>query len=61
MEKNEVIKHCGAPTVKDEGNSYWFYDRGDLNLVTRIFFVGDMVFHIFRRDDFDLFSAGSTR
>jgi len=42
MEKDEVIKHCGAPTVKDEANSYWFYDRGDLNFVTRIFFVGDM-------------------
>lgn len=41
MKKDEVIKHCGAPTVKDEANSYWFYDRGDLNLVTRIFFVGD--------------------
>jgi hypothetical protein len=41
MEKDEVIKLCGEPTVRDEGDSYWFYDRGDLNLVTRIFFVGD--------------------
>ena len=41
MKKDEVIKHCGAPTVKDEANSYWCEDRGDLNLVTRIFFVGD--------------------
>jgi len=42
MEKDEVIKLCGEPSVKDEANMYWFYDRGDLNLVTRIFFVGDM-------------------
>ena len=43
MKKDEVVKHCGEPTVRDEANMYWFYDRGDLNLVTRIFFVGDDV------------------
>jgi len=41
--KDEVIEHCGPPTDRKEGDNYWFYDRGSVNLVTRLFFVGDKV------------------
>ena len=41
--KEEVIQACGPPTVKKKGDTYWYYDRGSTNLVTRVFFVGDKV------------------
>jgi hypothetical protein len=43
MTKDEVIQHCGEPTVRKEGDNYWFYEQGSRNLVTRLFFVGDKV------------------
>ena len=43
MTKDEVIQLCGAPTVRKEGDSYWFYDGGSEILITRLFFVGDKV------------------
>ena len=43
MTKDDVMQHCGSPTVRKEGDNYWFYDRGSSTLVTRLFFVGDKV------------------
>ena len=43
MTKDEVIQLCGAPTVRDEDDHYWFYDFGSGVLVTRVFFVGEEV------------------
>ena len=43
MTKDEVIQICGSPTVRKEGDNYWYYDRGSSNLVTRLFFVGEKV------------------
>jgi hypothetical protein len=41
--KDEVIQLCGQPSVRKEGDNYWYYDRGSANLVTRLFFVGEKV------------------
>ena len=41
--KEEIIQLCGEPTVRKKGDTYWYYDRGSADLVTRLFFVGEKV------------------
>ena len=48
--KTEVLQACGEPTYEQDGGTYWFYDQGSPDLITRVFFVGDQVEFI---DDVD--------
>lgn len=41
--RDVVVAHCGQPAARKEGDRYWYYDRGSSMLLTRVFFVDDMV------------------
>ena len=51
--RDQVVSACGEPTLRKDGDTYWFYEHDSSLLLTRVYFVGDKVEFIdeVRRDE----------